>query len=251
MNKWIKDTFVLQQEQSDCGIACLASIIRYYQGNTTLEFLRFMSGTSKRGTTLLGLYKAAGNAGFHAEALEARCVEDLRELKGPAILHLVLENRLQHFVVFYGFVEDPNNKNSGRSQSLLVGDPAKGIQYCNADEVNQNWKTKSLLSLIPNTQFIRSADGGAHRKKWIFELIKMDIPILIASLLIGIFVALLGLSTAIFSQRLIDEILPEGNTRKLFLVMGMLVILLIAKAALDYFRGFFILKQGTDFNSRI
>lgn len=249
-NKWIKDTFILQQGQSDCGIACLASIIRYYQGDVTLESLRFMSGTNKRGTTLLGLYKAAMNTGLTAEGLEAGSIEDLRDLKGPAILHLILENKLQHFVVFYGFIEE-RNADSSNSQRLLIGDPSRGIRYYSADELNKNWQTKSLLNLRPNASFVKSKHSGIRQRDWILELVKMDIPILVVSLLIGIFVALLGLSTAIFSQRLIDEILPEQNSKKLFLVMAILTFLLISKAGLDYLRGFFILKQGIDFNSRV
>lgn len=251
MNKWIKDTFVLQQEQSDCGIACLASIIKYYEGSASLELLRFMSGTSKRGTTLLGLNKAALEMGFDAEGLEADNIESLTELKGPAILHLILDNKLQHYVVFYGFARNPNIGKAVRSRCLLIGDPARGIQYLDADEIDKSWHTKSLLGLTPNSNFIKSVDSGKQRKRWITELVRMDIPILIVSLVIGIFVALLGLSTAIFSQRLIDEILPEGNERKLFQAMALLVILLIAKSSLDYLRGFFMLKQGVAFNSRI
>ena len=71
MTKWAhagirhcKRTFVPQTEQSDCGIACLRSIIRYYGSDTSLEDLRQLSGTSPQGTTMLGLYQAAQHHGF-------------------------------------------------------------------------------------------------------------------------------------------------------------------------------------------
>lgn len=47
--------FVLQQDESDCGVACLLSIIRYHGGESSLERLRESSGTSIQGTSLLGL----------------------------------------------------------------------------------------------------------------------------------------------------------------------------------------------------
>lgn len=68
--KELNKTFVLQHDASDCGVACLLSIIiRYYGGSTTLQYLRELSGTTKQGTTLLGLYQAAGQVGFDAKVV--------------------------------------------------------------------------------------------------------------------------------------------------------------------------------------
>lgn len=69
--KHIEKTHTLQQDQSDCGVACLLSLIKFYDGAHTIEKLRELSGTSKQGTTLLGLYQAASKAGFTAEGCEA------------------------------------------------------------------------------------------------------------------------------------------------------------------------------------
>ena len=57
--KELQQSFVLQQGEADCGVACLLSIINYFGGNNTLENLRKLSGTNITGTTLLGLYQAA------------------------------------------------------------------------------------------------------------------------------------------------------------------------------------------------
>ena len=88
--KAVAKTFTLQQDQSDCGVACLASIIKFHQGESSLENLRKLSGTSKQGTTLLGLMQAAQQVGFEAEGLEAEGVHNLSELSEPAILHVVI-----------------------------------------------------------------------------------------------------------------------------------------------------------------
>ena len=44
--------------------SCLLSLIQYYGGSNNLEKLRELSGTTKQGTTLLGLYQAANKLGF-------------------------------------------------------------------------------------------------------------------------------------------------------------------------------------------
>ncbi|MFP3507595.1 cysteine peptidase family C39 domain-containing protein, partial [Burkholderia sp. SIMBA_062] len=70
-NKFIKKTFSLQKDLTDCGVGCLQSLVRYYQGDISLETLREKSGTSKTGTTLLGLHQCAKAIGFDAEGCEA------------------------------------------------------------------------------------------------------------------------------------------------------------------------------------
>lgn len=96
----IKKSRVQQQDQSDCGVACLASIIRYYGGNASLEKLREESGTTQAGTTLLGLFQSAPTLGLAAEAYEAD-IPNLKKQADPCILHIVKENHLQHYVVCY------------------------------------------------------------------------------------------------------------------------------------------------------
>jgi ATP-binding cassette subfamily B protein len=65
--KHIEKTHTLQLDQSDCGVACLLSILKLYDGNHSIEKLRELSGTTKQGTTLLGLYQVANQVGLTAE----------------------------------------------------------------------------------------------------------------------------------------------------------------------------------------
>ena len=74
----ITKTFVKQHSQFYCGLACLASLVKYYGGETTQEKLRETSGTTLNGTSLLGLYQAAQKLGFEVAGFEA----DIKNLKG-------------------------------------------------------------------------------------------------------------------------------------------------------------------------
>lgn len=182
-------THVLQQGQSDCGVACLKSILRYHGGDARFERLRELSGTTIQGTTLLGLLQAAGQLGFEAEGLEAEGVENLRELPHPAILHVVLENRLQHYVVFYGFEGD----------RLRLGDPARGLLTMTPAELAAVWPTRALLSLTPNAAFVRTDAEQRRQRRWLLALLRDDWPLLGLSAGLGLVLAGLGVSTAIFS----------------------------------------------------
>ncbi|MBX2964714.1 MAG: peptidase domain-containing ABC transporter [Cyclobacteriaceae bacterium] len=240
--KRIDRIFVRQHGQSDCGVACLASIIKYYGGETSLEKLRELSGTTQQGTTILGLYQAAQQLGFDAEGLEAETVDNLEELQGPAILHVVMDGRLQHYFVYYGF---------DKHGQVVVGDPAKGIIAYSKDELNALWQSKALLKLVPNQSFVKAELQNNRKRQWIVDLVKDDINVLIAALFLGLVISALGLTTAIFSQKLIDNILPSGDAKKLILSLALVGILLLARSGLGYLRSFFLVRQGMDFNNRI
>ena len=130
--KDLNKSFVLQHDQSDCGVACLLSLIKFYEGDHTLEKLRELSGTNKQGTTLLGLYQAANQLGFTAQGCEAD-MQALIDHDSPVILHITIENRLQHYVICYGY----------ENSKFIIGDPAKGIRYYTKVELDNIWTSKS------------------------------------------------------------------------------------------------------------
>jgi ABC-type bacteriocin/lantibiotic exporter with double-glycine peptidase domain len=241
-DKLARRDFVLQQDQSDCGVACLASIIKFHKGDSSLEYLRKLSGTSKQGTTLLGLMQAAQQLGFEAEGLEAEGVYNLKELNEPAILHVVLENKLQHYVIYYP---------SAKLDILSIGDPAKGIIQMNKDELNSIWQSKALLKLTPNASFKKSDVQQSKKKLWIIKLIRDDFPILLVSLVLGIAFSVLSITTAIFSQKLIDDILPKENIQKFWLSLVLVTLLMLARSGIGYIRSFFMGQQAMAFNNRI
>ena len=241
INKLITSTHVLQHDQSDCGVACLLSLIKYYGGNHSLEQLRLLSGTSKQGTTLLGLYQAANQLGFNAEGCEAD-IQALIDHKQPVILHVVLENHLQHFVVCYSHDE---------KNGFMIGDPAKGIYYLSAEALDEIWVSKSCLTLEPNEHFITSKSQNSSKKDWFLNLLKPDAKMLWVATVLGIFIAGLGMAMAVFSQKLIDDILPSNNQSKLIMGVILLTVLLLARVGLSVLREYFLMLQTKDFNNRI
>jgi len=238
--KKAKKTFVLQHDQSDCGVACLSSLINYYGGNEVLEKLRRLSGTTRQGTTLLGLYQAANQLGFSAEGNEAD-IKTLMEHPSPVILHTTIKERLQHYIICYGY---DNGK-------FIIGDPAKGIITYTPEELKKLWKSKKCLTLNPTKKFETSVNQRIAKKQWFVNLIKKDIRLIKFSVLLGIGIAVLGMAMAIFSQKLIDEILPSRDFKKLVMGIVLVTLLLLIKIAFTALRDYFLIKQTKDFNNRI
>jgi ATP-binding cassette, subfamily C, bacteriocin exporter len=228
---------ILQQDQKDCGIACLLSVIRYYGGDTDVEQLRRLSGTSVTGTTLLGLYQAAQAMGFDAEGCEADITALLAHTK-PCILHVTLEGGLQHYVVYYG---STNYKGTTR---ITLADPAKGIVHITPEELLHIWLSKVCLVLTPNEGFVKRDIAVKAQRRWLLLLVHPDFSLLGIAALLGIAMAALGLTMALFSQRLIDEFLPSKQYHKLFTGIALVFLLLVAKEVLAALRSHLLIRQS-------
>ncbi|MCR4032991.1 MULTISPECIES: peptidase domain-containing ABC transporter [Flavobacterium] len=239
--KHISKTQTLQLDQSDCGPSCLLSIIKLYNGNSSLEKIRELSGTTKQGTTMLGLYQAANQLGFTAEGCEAD-IQALIDHAAPVILHTLIDNQLEHYIVCYKYNE---------KEGFLIGDPAKGIYNLSISELEKIWISKTCLTLSPNSSFITKESEQSNQKKWFLNLLKEDYKLIWISVLLGIFVAGLGLAMALFSQKLIDDILPSNNIKKLISGIILLAVLLSARVGIAVLRQYFLLRQSKDFNNRI
>ncbi|MBT8244639.1 MAG: peptidase domain-containing ABC transporter [Winogradskyella sp.] len=238
--KHIQKSFNLQHDQSDCGVACLLSVINYYHGDNSLEKLRELSGTTKQGTTLLGLYQAANALGFDAQGNEAD-IQAVIDHGEPLILHVVIEEKLQHYVVCYGYEKD----------KFIIGDPAKGITTYTKDALEKIWVSKTCLTLTPNASFIKAETKTKDKKEWFMSLLKEDYRLIGFSILLGLGIAILGMAMAIFSQKLIDDILPSKDFKKLVTGIALVAFLLIVRVLFTALRDYFLIRQTKDFNNRI
>lgn len=239
-HKYLLQTFTQQHDQSDCGVACLLSLIQYYGGSNNLEKLRELSGTTKQGTTLLGLYQAANRLGFTAQGNEAD-IQAVLDHKEPLILHVVIEERLQHYIICYGYEKD----------KFIIGDPAKGITTYTKEQLEKIWKSKTCLTLTPNANFVKTETQNKNKKQWFLKLLKEDYRLISFSVLLGLGIAILGMAMAIFSQKLIDDILPSKDFTKLITGIALVAFLLLVRVLFTALRDYFLIRQTKDFNNRI
>lgn len=238
--KLIHSLHVKQHDSTDCGVACLLSLIRYYGGDSTIQHLREISGTSQAGTTLLGLYQAANAIGLKAEGAEANGITDLIEHGKPTILAVLLDDKFEHYMVCYGF----------ENGQFVVGDPAGGMELYSPEKLEKIW-TKKCLLLEPTEKFIRKSDICQRKQQWLKNLLREDAGILTASVVIGVVLSVLGMVMAVFSQKLVDEVLPVHDTRKLLVGLVLVFVLLQARVFINALRSKLLITQSRDFNNRI
>ena len=232
-----------QQGGSDCGVACLKMILQHLGSDASFERLRELSGTTMTGTTMLGLVQAGQYLGLDTEGFEAD-MPSLRECQDVCILHVLLENQMQHYVVYYGY--------DAVKKQFIIGDPSQPItQYLTEEQLEKIWQSKSLLLIKPTEQLIPLSIQKKKQFVWFWQFVKEDMNLLVVAGVLGIVMAVLGLSTAIFSQKLIDKILPEHDALKLYIGVGALLLLLLARAGMGYIRQLFLIRQSRDFNIRL
>jgi ABC-type bacteriocin/lantibiotic exporters, contain an N-terminal double-glycine peptidase domain len=242
-DKELKKVFVKQVNQSWCGLACLSMVTKYFGGEIPQDKLLNISGTNVSGTTLLGLYQAANHIGLEAEGLAGN-VEELAKLDNPAILHFILEGGLQHYIVYFGMSD-------GKFVITDPANPAGGISYMDRAELEKLWKSKTLLSVKRGAKFKSKADVGRGKVMWLKSLVKPDTQILTAVMVLSIIFSALGISLALFSQKLIDDILPTREISRLIMGVVILALILFFKNVIGYLRTILSARQVRDFANRI
>ncbi len=180
---------VRQQDEKDCGVCSLLSIIRHYGGNVPLEQIRLDAKTSLEGTSALNLVLASKKYGFDALGIKAKRLSDIKRL--PAIAHLQKKKGYTHYVVIEKIGKD----------KITLMDPAKGkviVSLCNFLE---EWTGVALL-LYPKQKIIVLKNEVTllkiFKKILISEKALIRIIILV-SFLLSIFTIVLGYYYQLFN----------------------------------------------------
>ncbi len=91
---------IYQQDEKDCGVACIAMILKHYKTEIPVHKLRDFSGTDLDGTSALGLKKTFEKLNFNCLAIQAdNSVWKEKKLPLPLIAHVLIDDNFMHYVV--------------------------------------------------------------------------------------------------------------------------------------------------------
>lgn len=91
----------------------------------------------------------------------------------------------------------------------------------------------------------------SEKQRWLLSLIKQDRNLLLVTLVLGLLGGALGLSMAVFSQQLIDKIIPSQDTHYFLQAIAVLVVLLLLRLLVTYLQGYVSSLHGRRFNLRL
>ena len=220
----IRMKIVRQQDEKDCGVCSLLSIIRHYKGNVPLEQLRLDARTNNEGTTALNLVLASQKYGFDAVGMKVENVNDIKRL--PAIAHLNLEKGYSHYVVVEKITKD----------KIILMDPAKGRVVKFLWEFQKEWSGVVLI-FYPKQKIIVLKNEVTLftilKKIFVSEknLIKI---IVLVSFLLTIFTIALGYYFQMFNSLYLNKY-PINYLKVLVLVFA---IFTCFKLFLTYYRSY-------------
>ena len=236
MNKSVQ---IKQRDFTDCGAACLASIAAHYNLHLPVSRIRQYAGTDKSGTNVLGLIEAAEKLGFQAKGAKGP-VESLAKIPLPVIAHVILKNGLQHFLVIY--------RVSKKFVTLM--DPGDGrIQKKKITEFANGWSGVIVL-LLPDEGF-KTGNEKIPNSLRFWHLIKPHRGIMLQALIGAVVYTILGLSSSIYMQKIIDFVLVDGNTRLLNLLSVGMIVILIFQLFIGTFKSILGLQTGQHIDARL
>jgi ATP-binding cassette subfamily B protein len=227
-----KGTKIKQRDITDCGAACLASIAAHYQLQLPVSRIRQYAGTDKKGTNLTGLIEAAGRLGFQAKGAKGT-IESLVKIPLPAIVHLVLKSGLHHYVVIYKVTD----------KLVVYMDPTGGIIVKKSiEEFKTEW-TGVVVLLLPDQHFVKGNEKESNIRRF-WQLLAPHKTMMVQALIGAIIYTLLGLSMAVYVQKIIDFVLVDGNSRLLNMMSTGMIIILIFQMIINYFKTLISMRTG-------
>lgn len=232
-------TRVRQRDVTDCGAACLVSVAAFYRLSLPVARVRQYASTDTRGTNVLGLVEAAERLGFQAKGVKGP-LEGLARIPLPAIVHVVLPGGLAHYYVLFAV---------GR-RYVRVMDPADGqFHRFSLDDFRARWTGVALL-LLPGADFRPGNFKGSHFQRF-WRLLAPHRSVCLQALVGAMAYTVLGLSTSIYVQKIVDNVLVEGNKGLLTtLSLGMLAVLVL-QAVIGNVKSMFALKTGQQIDARL
>jgi ABC-type bacteriocin transporter len=230
---------IKQRDITDCGAACLASISSHYKLDLAVARIRQLAGTDKKGTNVLGMVEAAQKLGYEAKGVKGP-FDSLFKIPLPAVAHLVVKDILQHYVVIYKVT----------NKFIEVMDPFDGqIHQKTHDEFKKEW-SGTLVLLLPSEDFQTGNEKKSIQGRF-WSLIKPHKSILIQALFGAVIYTILGLSTSVFVQKLVDFILVDGNHNLLNLMGVAMIIILAVELFIGTAKSIFTLKTGQMIDSQL
>ena len=230
---------IRQHDITDCGAACLSSVASYYGLNIPLSRIRQYASTDTKGTNVLGMIEAGEKMGFLAKGVRGE-LDSLFKIPKPAIAHVLVNEVLKHFVVIYKVSQ----------HHILIMDPADGkFHKMTHEEFKKIW-TGVLLLLLPGDRF-ETGNKKVSISRRLWYLLQPHRPILTQALVGAAIYTILGLSTSVYVQKIVDYVLVGRNTNLLNLMSVVMLIVLGVQIFISVIKSTFVLKTGQLIDARL
>lgn len=224
MSRPVRVPVLLQLSSAECGAACLAMILSYYKKASTVREIQKFMDIGRDGTSAKAIIETASHFGLRAKLYSLQNLADFKDVKLPIIAHW----NFSHFIIVERWGKD----------KVEVVDPAIGRRTLSQKEFSNSF-TGVFMTFEPGESFVlQSKDSNGIWRKY-FELLKNipDIRKLFGQMvIITTGLQVFGLILPLFTQQIIDRVIP-GNSINMLNMIGMgCVILLLTEYSIRTLR---------------
>ncbi|MGY2050800.1 peptidase domain-containing ABC transporter [Methylobacterium sp. JK268] len=223
---------VLQAEDNECGLACLAMVANFHRHAIDLPYLRALFPLSRNGMTLADIVGVADGLDLDAAGYALDGIDDLAGLSLPAILHW----RGNHFVVLEGIAR-------GRYR---VHDPEFGLRIYDRADMERHF-AGIALEFAPRMAFRPRKAGGRLTLRDILRMTRGLGATAGQIGLVSVAIALLSLMTPVLLQIALDVVIPQVDLDLLQMLALGLILMMLFEALGQWLRGRIALRAATLF----
>ncbi len=244
---------IYQFDAVECGIVCLAMVLEFFGRRGALPAVRQLCDPGRDGLTIDELTRAAHRLGLRATAHTMRNADDLRSRALPAIVHW----RRNHYVVLEEIRQD----------AFAIIDPARGRQVLTKAEFARAASGAYLTCVLDRPEARAASDSSASSDTFdlthVFDACEQGdasgarrassstraLPFFVGLiqsagawrtlwLLAGYSLALqfVGLVTPLFTQLVVDTIIPGKLASPLTWLAAAIVVIICAQTVFRYAR---------------
>lgn len=207
MNKKVKVKLKRQNNDNDCGVACISMVLEGMNINASAQEIRLKSKTSSKGTTIYGMLRACTCFGVQAEAMQGSMEELISsittgEIRLPLIALMNKKDGRNHYVV----VDKMN-------EGIHILDPEGKKYSCDYTEFSEEWSG----CVVAFNRYYVSKDKAQKKKNCthviLFNCLNGEMIHIVSITLLSFALAVTGIING-FSLQLISESATNGGTVK-------------------------------------
>lgn len=223
---------IKQHDITDCGAACLASVCAYYGLQFPVARIRQYAFTDQKGTNVLGLIEAANKLGLSAKGVRAQ-FDALKMVPKPVIAHVIMQERLQHYVVVYKV----------QKSHVTYMDPGDGRMHKVTNEAFKRIWTGVLVLMEPEETFKQGNQKTTMTRKF-FSLLAPHKSVMMQAVFGALIYSILGLSTSVYVGKITDYVLVDKNLNLLNLMSIIMLLIIVLRTFIGSMKSILALKTG-------
>jgi ATP-binding cassette subfamily B protein len=220
--------YVRQQSATDCGPACLTSVLRLHGMDVAYQRVKEVCGSTATGTSAQMLIQGAEFFGLLARGISID-VEDIEDLPQGSVLHW----GFQHFIVL----------DHVRTSGADIVDPGMGPRRVTQEELKRKFTGVAIVfekteRFSPGTRRIPGLFG------YLMRLLEHR-ALLVRVLMMSVGMQVLGLGLPVLTGLLVDRVIPHGDVDLLRAVSLGLALVLVTQVMTSLMRAHLLLNLRT------